>query len=111
MNEHTGFELPLSDYEKGFLTAYFESHLHFESYKCKGNAWYEHLVDENEWVGVQIGERMFDICIWLDTNDDENDPEYPQDLVACVHECQKNNDGEWTTDTSTSWFLREVNSD
>jgi hypothetical protein len=24
MNEHTGFELALSDYEKGYLTAFFD---------------------------------------------------------------------------------------
>jgi len=106
--EYTGFKLPLSDYEKGFLTAHFEAHLRFENYKCQGNAWYEHLDDDMEWVGVQVGDRMFDICIWLDTKDGKEKPEYPQDLVAVVYECHKNNAGEFTTDTSTSWFLKEA---
>ena len=96
--------LELSDFEKGFLTAHFEAHLRFEDYRCQGNSWYEHLDDEMEWAGVQVLGRMFDICIFFA---EKPDPQYPQDLVACVYECQKNNAGEWTTDTSTSWFLKE----
>ena len=56
-------DLVLSDFEKGFLTAHFEAHLRFEDYRCQGNAWYEHLDDEMDWVGVQVLGRMFDICI------------------------------------------------
>ena len=109
--ECTGFELPLSDYEKGFLTAYFEAHLRFEDYKCQGNAWYEHLDDDMDWVGVSIGDRLFDICIYFDTNITETypdeTPEYPQDLIAVVYECDKKDDGNWTTNTNTCWFLKE----
>jgi len=103
--EYTGFELPLSDYEKGFLTAHFEAHLRFEDYRCQGNAWYEHLDDEMDWVGIQIGDRMFDICIYFA---EKPDPQYPQDLVAVVYECYLNDDGEYQTQTDTSWFLKQV---
>jgi len=108
--EHTGFELALSGYEKGFLTAHFEAHLRFEDYRCQGNAWYEHLDDDMDWVGVQVGDRMFDICIWLDTSIQEKypdeAPEYPQDLVAVVYECHLNDDGEYQTQTDLSWFIK-----
>jgi hypothetical protein len=104
--EYTGFELALSDYEKGFLTAHFEAHLRFEDYRSNNNAWWESLTDDNEWVGVQIGNRMFDICIWMQDNDEG--PNYPDDLVAVVHECTKTSDGCWQTDTSTSFFLKEA---
>ena len=110
-NYDSGFELPLSDYEKGFLTAHFEAHLRFEDYKCQGNAWYEHLDDDMEWVGVSIGDRMFDICIWLDTDFPEypdEAPTYPDHLVACVYECDKTDDDNWTTNTDTCWFLKKA---
>jgi hypothetical protein len=94
--------IELSDYEKGFLTAHFEAHLRFEDYKCKD--WYEHLDDDQEWVGVSIGDRMFDICIWLDPS---ITGKYPQDLVAVVYECDKTGDGNWTTNTDRCWFLKE----
>tara|TARA_R110002050_G_scaffold144628_1_gene270140 strand:+ start:381 stop:752 length:372 start_codon:yes stop_codon:yes gene_type:complete len=115
--EYTGFELQLSDYEKGFLTAYFEAHLRFEDYKAEKVAfpipylWYEHLDDDQEWIGVSIGNRMFDICIWLDTDFPEypdEAPTYPDHLVACVYECDKTDDDNWTTNTDTCWFLKEV---
>ena len=56
MNEHTGFELRLSDYEKGFLTSYYES---------------EDVPDlkdgvEQNWYGTNVGLRMFDLNVWLD---------------------------------------------
>ena len=102
--EHTGFELPLSGYEKGFLTAHFEAHLRFEDYRCQGNAWYEHLSDANDWIGVGIGNRMFDICIYFAG---KPDPQYPQDLVAVVYECYLDDDGEYQTKTDTSWFIKD----
>ena len=98
-------DLVLSDFEKGFLTAHFEAHLRFEDYRCQGNAWYEHLDDEMEWVGVQVLGRMFDICIYFA---EKSDPKYPQDLVAVVYECHPNADGEYQTKVNKEWFLKEV---
>ena len=108
--EYTGFKLNLTDYEKGFLTAFYESYIHLENYKCSNGQWYEHLYnDDMEWVGVQIGKRMFDICIWFNT--DKEEVEYPKDLIACVYECTKTKDDNWTTDTSTSWFITDYDTE
>jgi len=104
--------LELSDFEKGFLTAHFEAHLRFEDYRCrrdvqsaKGHAWYEHLDDEMDWVGVQVLGRMFDICIFFA---EKPDPQYPQDLVAVVYECHLDAEGEYQTKVNKEWFLKEV---
>ncbi len=56
MNEHTGFELPLSDYEKGYLTAFFD---HVVLPDWSGD-------DSQDWYGVGIGEAMFDLNVWID---------------------------------------------
>jgi hypothetical protein len=89
MNEHTGFELPLSDYEKGYLTAFFD---HVVLSDWSGD-------DSQDWYGVGIGEAMFDLNVWIDEDSSQ--------IVCVVYRCVEK-DGEWTTDTSTSWFLREV---
>ena len=101
-------DLVLSDFEKGFLTAHFEAHLRFEDYRCQGNAWYEHLDDEMEWVGVQVLGRMFDICIYFA---EKPDPQYPQDLVAVVYGCHPDAKGEYHTNVNNQWFLKEVSHD
>lgn len=81
-------DLELSDYEKGYLTAFYYTdktiqHDHAER-------------DENNlWYGVQIGERMFDLCIWKD-----------EDIVCVVYECFRNDNGEWSTDTRRQWYLK-----
>lgn len=90
MNEHTGFELPLSDYEKGFLTSYYESEI------------VPDLKDgvEQNWYGTNVGLRMFDLNVWLD--EETGQP------VCVVYQCVEK-DGELVADTSTSWFLKEAN--
>ena len=103
--EHANESLSLSDYEKGFLTAHFEAQLRFEDYRCQGNAWYENLQDDSEWLGVQIGDRMFDICIFAVDRDEPVN--YPDDLVAVVYECVKTADDNWTTKMNKEWFLKE----
>ena len=92
MNEHTGFELNLSDYERGYLTAYFD---------CAVLPDFQDGV-EQQWYGVGIGEAMFDLNVWLD--------EDTRQIVWVVYRCVEK-DGEWTTDMSASWFLREVSND
>ena len=94
MNEHTGFELPLSDYEKGYLTAFFD---HVVLRDWSGD-------DSQGWYGVflnfcGIGEAMFDLNVWIDEDTSQ--------IVCVVYRCVEK-DGEWTTDMSASWFLREV---
>jgi len=92
MNEHTGFELALSHYEKGYLTAYFD-HVALPDFQDGV---------EQEWYGVGIGEAVFDLIVWIDEDTSQ--------IVCVVYQCVEK-DGEWTTDTSTSWFLREVSND
>ena len=61
MNEHTGFELPLSDYEKGYLTSYYDNVV---SPDFKDGV-------EQSWYGMMIGDRMFDLNAWLDEETSE----------------------------------------
>ena len=89
MNEHTGFELALSDYEKGYLTAYFD-HVAMPDFQDGV---------EQEWYGVGFGGAVFDLNVWLD--------EDTRQIVCVVYRCAHMG-GEWTTDTSESWFLREA---
>ena len=85
-------ELVLSDYEKGYLTAFYETDAHIQNEHSGRN-------EDNDWYGIQIGERMFDLCIWKD-DDMANE--------ACVvYECFLNDSGEWNTNTSKKWFLKE----
>jgi len=112
-------ELPLSDFEKGYLTASYEGYLEMEEYKCPNGTWYEHLLDEeNEWVRVVVGDRTFDLCIYFDMQKIErrsgSDPHYTKDLVVLVYECHPEIDGmgnatgNYTTDTSLEYYLKEA---
>jgi len=114
-------ELPLSDYEKGYLTASYEGYLEMEEYKCQNGAWYEHLLDgDNEWVRVVVGDRDFDLCMYFNVKPDPDYPDeligtdYPKDLVVLVYECHPEIDGmgnptgNYTTDTSLEYYLKEV---
>ena len=102
MNEHTGFELNLSDYEKGYLTAFFD---HVVLPDWSGDNSFEY-VKEQDWygVGTVIGtdKPVFDLNVWVDEDTSQ--------IVCVVYRCVEK-DGEWTTDMSASWFLREVNHD
>ena len=112
-------ELPLSDYEKGYLTAFYEGYLEMQEYKCPNGTWYEHLLDgDNEWVGAIVGDRHFDLCIYFDMQKIERrsdpDPHYTEDLVVLVYECHPDIDGmgnptgDYSTDTTLEYFLKEV---
>ena len=116
-------ELPLSDYEKGYLTAFYEGNLEMQEYKCPNGTWYEHLLDgENEWVGAIVGDRHFDLCMYFDLKPDPNYPdelyineEYIKDLIVLAYECHPDIDGmgnvtgTYSTDTSLEYYLKEVN--
>jgi len=85
-------ELRLSDYEKGYLTAFYETDAHIQNEHSGRD-------EDNDWYGVHIGERVFDLCIWKD-----DDMEHE---VCVVYECFLNDGGFWNTDTSKQWFLKE----
>ena len=106
-------ELILTDYEKGYLTAFYEGYIDMQEYKCPNGAWYEHLDDDMEWVGVSIGDRHFDLCMYFDVKPDPEYPdeligmEYPKDLIVKVSECHPDGTGCYTTDTSFQYYLKE----
>ena len=81
-------ELVLSDYEKGYLTAFYETDAHIQNEHSGRD-------EDNDWYGIQFGERMFDLCVWKD-----------DDIVCVVYECFLNDGGFWNTDTSKKWFLK-----
>lgn len=81
-------ELVLSDYEKGYLTAYYDTTV------------FQHMCDvcDEDWFGIQIGERMFDLNAWAD--------EETGDFVCVAYECFLNDHGEWSTDAAgRKWYL------
>ena len=84
--------LVLSGYEKGYLTAFYETDAHIQNEHSGRD-------EDNDWYGVQVGERMFDLCVWKD-----DDMEHE---VCVVYECFLNDGGFWNTDTSKQWFLKE----
>jgi hypothetical protein len=84
--------LELSDYEKGYLTAYYETDAHIQNEHSGRD-------EDNLWYGIQVGERMFDLCVWKE--------EGAESEVCVVYECYLNDGGFWNTDTSKQWFLKE----
>lgn len=85
-------ELELSDYEKGYLTAFYNTDAYIQNEHSGRD-------EDNDWYGIQVGERMFDLCVW---KDDDMAHE-----VCVVYECFLNDGGFWNTDTSKKWFLKE----
>jgi len=82
-------ELKLTDFEKGYLTAFYHTDAHIQSEHSGRD-------EDNDWYGVQVGKRMFDLCIWKD--------EETAEVICVVYECHKNKNGEWMTDTSKQWM-------
>ena len=89
-NYDSGFDLVLSDYERGYLTAYYDTVVFDAMADC---------CDE-DWFGVQIGDRMFDLNAWTD--------EDTGSFVCTVYECDWINDN-WQTNCRHSWILTEEN--
>ena len=85
-------ELVLSDYEKGYLTAFYESDAHIQNEHSGRDS------DDMDWYGIQVGERMFDLCVWKDEDTNK--------IVCTVYECDwKNNN--WQTNCKREWVLTE----
>ena len=106
-------ELPLSDYEKGYLTAVYDE---LASVEAKG--YIDEYPEENFWFIQVVGDRQFDMCIYFDVQKIERrsgpDPHYTEDLVCVVYECHPDIDdmgnptGTYSTDTSLEYFLKEI---
>ena len=86
-NYDSGFDLVLSDHERKELTYYYY-----------GTCLPDFLDDRQEdiWYGLQIGDRMFDLNVWLDDQTEE--------INCTVYECDWINDN-WQTNCRHSWTL------
>lgn len=84
-------DLELSDYERGYLMAFYDNHA---KPKMIVEGFTDPTSEETFWIGVQVGERMFDLAIYYD--------ELGQQALTCViYECKPTEDGEnWVTDMS-----------
>ena len=91
-NYDSGFDLVLSDDERRELTYYYYS-------TCLP----QYLDDKEEdlWYGIQIGDRMFDLNVWLD--------DLTEKIVCTVYECDWVRDN-WQTNCRHSWTLTEETS-
>jgi hypothetical protein len=86
-NYDSGFPLILSDDERKELTYYYY-----------GTCLPEYLDDKEEdlWYGIQIGDRMFDLNIWLD--------DLTEEVNCTVYECDWIND-DWQTNCRHWWAI------
>lgn len=89
-------ELILSDYEKGYLTAVYEC---LASEEAK--VYFDDYPEENFWYMVVVGERTFDLGIWLSDEDNIN-----SEQVCVVYECHPDGTGSHSTDTSIEYYLK-----
>ena len=92
-------ELILTDYEKGYLTAIYD-----ERASVEAKAEFEESPDQNFWYCQVVGDRTFDLGIWLTDEDDIN-----SEQVCAVYECHNDGTGCMTTDTSFQYYLKEGN--
>lgn len=95
-------KLPLTEYEKGYLTAFYESEAlpyHQAEWPDKDDD------DDNSWVGVQINKTgvMYDLCIyWVDSK--------PVCVVYACDLCEGDDgepDGNWSTNMDAEWYLTD----
>jgi len=97
-------ELPLSDFEKGYLTAVYD-----ELASVEAKEYIDQYPVENFWFIQVVGDRQFDLCIYLSNEDD-----ITSDKVCVVYECHPdidgmgNHTGTYSTDTSLEYYLKEV---
>ena len=81
-------DLQLTDYERGYLTAYYDTVV------------FDAMADscDEDWFGVQIGDRMFDLNAWADEDTGK--------FVCTVYECDWIGDN-WQTNCRHSWILTD----
>ena len=91
-NYDSGFDLVLSDDERKELTYYYY-----------GTCLPDFLDDKDEgiWYGLQIGDRMLDLSVWVD--------DLTEEIVCTVYECDWISDN-WQTNCRHSWTLTEETS-
>ena len=81
--------LQLNDYERGYLSAYYDAVILQDMANC---------CDE-DWYGIQLGDRMFDLNVWID--------EDTSNVVCTVYECYWM-EGNWQTNTrQNGWVISD----
>lgn len=81
--------LQLNDYERGYLTSYYDTVV------------FDALADgcDDDWFGIQIGNRMFDMNVWVD--------DMTGNVVCIVYDCYWM-DGNWQTNTrQNGWVISD----
>ena len=86
-NYDSGFDLVLSNDELNRLMVYYYD-------KCLPE--YRADKEDDLWYGLQIGDRMFDLNIWLDDQTEE--------INCTIYECDWINDN-WQTNCRHSWTI------
>lgn len=98
-------ELILSDYEKGYLLSVYDLQAVYEA-----KEYIHEYPEENFWFMQVVGDRTFDLCIYLSNEDD-----ITSDKVCVVYECYEtiddmgNPSGSYSTDTSFGYYLKGKN--
>ena len=92
-------ELILTDYEKGYLLSVYDLQAVYEA-----KEYIQEYPTENFWYMQVVGDRTFDMCIYLSDEDD-----IASDKVCVVYECHPDGTGCMTTDTSFQYYLRGKN--
>ena len=79
--------LQLTDYERGYLTAYYDTVV------------FDSLADncDEDWFGVQVGDRMFDLKAWADEDTGQ--------FVCVVYDCVWVIDNWQTNSVRDGWVL------
>lgn len=81
-------DLAVSEYERGYLMSFYDNHA---KPKMIEEGFTDPTDEETFWIGVQIGERMFDLAIYYENTK----------LVCMVYECKPTEDMQnWVTDMS-----------
>ena len=80
-------DLVLSDHERNGLLVYYYDNCLPE---------YRAAKEDDLWYGLQIGDRMFDLNVWLHAQTDE--------INWTVYECDWINDN-WQTNCRRSWTI------
>ena len=94
-------ELILTDYEKGYLSAVYDTVAVAEA-----KEYHDDYPQENSWFMQVVGDRTFDMCTYLSDEDD-----ITSDKVCVVCECHPDGTGCMTTDTSFQYYLVEEKTD
>jgi len=88
-------DLELTEFEKGYLTAWFHSIIYMTNdYEGVDDIVYN---GETDWHGLAVKDKIYDIAISYDEEKDR--------LIGIVYRCYETDSGEYSTDTSVRWYI------